>query len=187
MTQEEYIEIKKGYIKFVTKHLTNNGNLGPSISVLGTQKETGENTVVHVLIASEFMKSDKSKDEFVDNVLPQIAKEIAKDYTITAVAWAAEAWLRVVEKDKATTEQLKDWKKLPVQKEVLIVSIDCSNGSDVFVQEIVRKGKQVNKDGELVDHVELLELPEYTSKLSGVSISEGGRFANLYKKFTENI
>ena len=178
MTQEEYIEIKKGYVDFITKFITKNGNLGPSITVLGTQRESGENAVVHVPIPEKFMKTEKSKDEFIDDVLPQIAKKVAEDFTTTAVAWASEAWLRMLEKDKATEEQLQNWKELPIKKEVLIISIESGNGNDTFVQEIVRKGKKVNQDGELVDDVELLELPEYSNGVQGE-----GRFTGLYKKF----
>ena len=181
MNEQDYIEIKKSYIEFLTQLMTKNGGLGPSITVMGIHKEDGKNAVVHVPIPSKFMKTDESKDEFVKDIIPEIAKKVAEDFTTTAVAWASEAWLRVIEKDKATTQQLQNWKNLPVKKEVLIISFESNNGTDTWIQEIVRKGKQVNEDGELVDQIELLELPEYADGVTGE-----GRFTGLLKIFTKN-
>lgn len=181
MTEQEYIEIKNGYIEFVTKFITKNGGLGASITVLGTHKEDGKNAVVHVPIPDKFIKTDKGKDEFVDEVLPEIAKKILEEFTADAVAWASEAWLRVLEKDSSDTKDLNDWKKLPIKKEVLIINIEHETGSNTFIQEIVRKGKQVNEDGDLVDLIELIEMPDYTEGVIGE-----GRFTGLYKKFKES-
>lgn len=178
MTQEDYIEMKKGYMQFVIQFMTKHGGLGPSITVLGTHKEDGKNAIVHVPIPEKFMKTDEAKDEFVDEIVPEIAKKVAQDFTTSGVAWASEAWLRVLEKDKATPEQLENWKDLPIKKEVLIVSIESDNGNETYIREIVRKGKQVNEDGELVDHIELLELPGYDEGVQGE-----GRFIGLYQKF----
>lgn len=181
MTDQEYIEMKADYIEFVTKFITKHGGLGPSITVLGTRKNDGKTAIVHCPIPGKFMDSEGAKDEFVDEVVPQMAKKIAEDFTTNAVAWASEAWLRVMEKDKASEQQLKDWKSLPVKKEVLIITIETDKGTDTCIQEIVRKGKQVNEDGELVDHVELLDLPEYNEGVAGQ-----GRFTGLLKIFTKN-
>lgn len=181
MTEQEFIEIKKGYVDFITKFMIKNGELGPSITVIGTHKEDGNNAIVHVPIPGKFMKSDESKDEFIDEILPEIAKKIAEDFTANAIAWASEAWLRVLDKKDPKIEDLKDWKSLPVQKEVLIINIEHETGSNTFVQEIVRKGKQVNEDGELVDHIQLIEMSDYKQGITGE-----GRFTGLYKKFKES-
>lgn len=181
MTEQEYIEMKNDYMKFVTKFMVENGGLGPSITVLGTHKEDGLSAVVHVPIPEKFMKNDDSKDEFVDEVLPQIAKKVSEKFNTSAVAWASEAWLRTLEKDKAE-EQLANWKELPIKKEVLIISIESAKGNETYVREIVRSGKQVNEEGQLVDHIELMEVPEYNEGISGGE----GRFTGLYQKFIVN-
>jgi hypothetical protein len=64
--------------------------------------------------------------------------------------------------------------------EVLIITIESHDDSEFTVLEIVRSGKQVNEDGDLIDRIELVELPDY----DGAVLAEG-RFAGLYRKFKE--
>lgn len=181
MTEQEYQEMKKDYIKFVTKIMKENGGLPPSITVLGTHIEDGLNAVVHIPIPNKFMKDDDSKDEFVNELIPQIGKKVAEEFNVTAVAWASEAWMRTIDKKDVDPEKiLKDWKNIPVKKEVLIINIESKQDNKTCIMEIIRKGKQVNEEGELVDNIELIECPDYNDGVVGE-----GRFTGLYKKFTE--
>jgi hypothetical protein len=180
MTKEEYNSMKDGYYEMVTKMLTDFGGLGPSITILGIHKEDGKNAIVHIAIEGKYMKDEDSKDEFVDVIIPQVAERVRQEFDIKAVVWASEAWLRVFDKS-ATAEQIRNWKSFPVKKEVLIFVIDSEQQSETIIKEIVRKGKQVNEDGELTDHIELVDMPDYEQGVTGE-----GRFSNLYKKFTEN-
>jgi hypothetical protein len=178
MTQKE---IKNSYIEFITKLIVHEGGIPPSITVLGTHIKDGLNAVVHIPIPGKFIKDDNSKDEFVNELIPQIAKKVAEDFDINAVAWASEAWLRVSDiKTIDLDKGLSDWKSLPVKMEVLIITIESHDDSEFTVLEIVRSGKQVNEDGDLIDRIELVELPDY----DGAVLAEG-RFAGLYRKFKE--
>ncbi len=172
--------MKNSYYEMVTKMITDFGGLGPSITVLGTHKEDGTNAIVNLVIESKYMKDEESKDEFIDDILPGIAERVREDFDIKAVVWASEAWLRIIDKS-TTADQVRNWKNIPVKKEVLILVIDSEEQNETIIKEIVRKGKQVNSSGELTDHVELLDMPEYEQGVIGE-----GRFTNLYKKFTEN-
>lgn len=187
MTNERFIEMKDGYIEFVTKIIIESGQLGPSITVMGNTLEDGKNAIVHVPIPGKYMKSEDSKDEFIDEILPGIAKKVAENFTVEAVAWASEAWMRVVEKDdsKSDAENIKDWKKVPIQKEVLISTMESQEFNKTYIMEILRKGKVVNSDGELIDQIELVEIPGLEND-QDVVIGEG-RFTNLYQKFTKNL
>lgn len=176
MTTEEYNSMKQGYLELITQILTDQGGIDPSISVLGVHKTDGKNAIVHVLIEEKFMKDDESKDRFVDEMIPQIAKEVRKQFDITAVAWASEAWLRKADKDKPLPA---DWKALP-KTEVLFITIESAEHNDASVMEIIRKGKMVNEDGELVDDITLVPLPEFSEAME----ESAGRFTGLYKKFT---
>jgi hypothetical protein len=179
MTDQEFNDLKDGYIQFVNKLMQEAGGVDPSITILGTHKNDSNNAIIHVPIPSKYMKTDDMKSEFVDEIIPGIAKKVAEEFNVSVVAWASEAWLRVVEKkDEA---DLKDWKSLPIKKEVLIVTFESEDRLNTTIFEIARKGKQVNSEGELVDEIELLDLPEYNNE---ASVASEGRFTGLYKKFT---
>ena len=181
MTEQEYQEMKNSYIEFVTKLMVETGGLAPSITVLGTHIKDGLNAVVHIPIPGKFMKNDDSKDEFVNELVPQIGKRVTEEFNVTAVAWASEAWLREIDKKDIDPEKiLKDWKSLPIKKEVLIITIESSQDTKTCIMEIIRKGKQVNEEGDLIDNIELVEQPNYNEGVVGE-----GRFTGLYKKFTE--
>lgn len=165
----------------VTSLMIETGELGPSITILGIHKEDGKNAIVHIPIMEKFMKNEDSKDKFVEEVLPGIAKNIRQDFDIHAVIWAAEAWMRISDtRGKDPEELLVNWKSIPIKKEVLIISIESENKTEFTIKEITRKGKQVNEDGELIDKVELIDLEEYNNTKEGII---EGRFTGLYKKF----
>jgi hypothetical protein len=183
MTTEEYSSMKKGYLELIVKIMTESGGLAPSITVLGIHKDDGKNAIVHVPIASKYMQDEDSKDEFVNEIVPEIANHVRDKFDINAVAWASEAWLRVADAKTTTKDELLgNWKNLPIKKEVLIITIESQDQTETTIKEIVRRGKQVNEDGELTDNIELIDLPEYSDGVTGE-----GRFAGLYKKFTQNL
>jgi hypothetical protein len=180
MTTEEYNSMKDSYLELITKILIESGGLNPSITLLGVHKEDGKTAIVHVPIPSKYMNTEEGKDEFVDDIVPQIADKVKKEFDINAVAWASEAWLREADSKNISKEELmSSWKKLPIKKEVLIITIESEEGVQTTIKEILRKGKQVNEDGELIDNVELIDIP----KFEGTNAAEG-RFTGLYKKFS---
>lgn len=182
MTNEQFEELKTGYIDFVTNLMVESGGLDPSITVLGKHIEDDKNAIVHVPIPSKYMKDDEAKDEFIEEVLPNVAKKLKEVFDIEVVVWASEAWLRVVDtKDKEATD-LKDWKSIPIKKEVVIVTFDSASIKKNCIMEVVRKGKQVNEEGELSDSIELRDMPDFKEEEMPIEIE--GRFAGLYKKFT---
>jgi uncharacterized membrane protein YvbJ len=176
MTEKDYIDIKEEYLNLVKGMLVETGGLQPSITILGTHKEDQKNSVIHVPIPGKFVESEIMKDAFIDVIVPEISVKINKKFDVKAVAWASEAWLRSAEKDKP--DALENWKDLPIKMEVLIVTIESADKNETIILEIVRKGKQVNEDGDLIDIIELVESPEYKQGVTGE-----GRFTGLYKKF----
>jgi hypothetical protein len=79
---------------------------------------------------------------------------------------------------------MNDWKSIPIKAEILIVSIDSEDYKETLIKEIVRKGKQVNEDGHLVDQIELKDMPGYDDTPMHAAT---GRFTDLYKKFTKKL
>lgn len=186
MTELEFKEMKDGYMDFVTKMLVETGDIEPCITVMGKHLDDDKEALVHIPIPSKYMKSEDRKDEFVDTVIPEIAKKLKDMFSISVVAWAAEAWMRVTEQSESSTEeQLKNWKSIPISKEVLIISFDSAETNRTIIMEIKRNGKVVNSEGELIDDIKLLDIPEFTNSENKEVVE--GRFSNLYKKFTEEL
>jgi hypothetical protein len=176
---EAYMTMRDNYIELVKKLILSNGSLNPHITVLGKHKEDSAEAVVYVEIPAKYMNTEAGKELFIEKMIPDIAKDVKAKFDIGAVAWASEAWLRVA--DANNPDAIKDWKALPVQKEVLIMTLESADENTTTVFEIKRKGKQVNEDGNLVDHIELVELPEFKEGKTAE-----GRFTGLYKKFINN-
>jgi len=183
LTKEEYKELKDSFFNFMKKLLVEQGDLNPCIVLMGKKlanalgEEEESNAVVYVPIPGKYMKTEKTKEEFVTEVIPKMGTEIRQYFSIYAVAWVAEAWVREVHQGEVPV----NWKDLPIQKEVLIITIETKDATEGITFEIKRNGKEVNAEGELIDHIELIE----DIRANGF-IPSGGRFSGLYKQFTES-
>jgi len=177
MTEEDHNNLKENYIEYLVSTIAESGGINPHITVFGDQKnDSNKPSIIHIMIPEEFMKSEDSKDEFVDDVLPNVFKQLKKKFKVHSIAWAAEAWMRVVGKD-TNEEDLKNWKAIPIKKEVIIVTIETKDSSETLMYNIIRKGKKVTKDGDFIDDIEL----EKEDLTEGVAV--GGRFSGLFTKF----
>lgn len=167
-------EAKKEYLSNIKKYMMETGSLFPHISVFGMDKSNQKKSIIHIPIPAEYVTTRDKKDEFLDNIFPEVVKEVNKRFTTKAVGWASEAWMTVVNKeDEPQTER----------KEVLFVLISSDSGDSVFVYDISRTGKQVNAEGELTDIIELTENLNFdTTKENPMT----GRFTGLYKRFKES-
>jgi hypothetical protein len=175
MTQEKFEELKNDYIENLEHFISESGGLFPHLTLFGTSKSDNKASIIHFPIPDEYMKNNGTKDELVINVIPKLAKEISKDFSIIAMAWASEAWMRVLEKDEKMPE---DYTSIPIKKEVVMISIEDEKGVKNIIYDIHRGGKQVTEDGDLVDSIKL----EKSEQLSDV-VSQG-RFVGLLKHFT---
>lgn len=185
MNHEEFQKLKNHYLEMVIKMITDSGHLSPSVTVLGEDREDGKPALCLVPIENKFMKNDAGKDYFINTVVPEVAEKIQELFEIKAVGWASEAWLRIVKADNTNSEKpSKDWKNAPIKAEVVIISIDSDDYKETTIKEIVRKGKQVNSEGELIDNIELKDIPDYTDIPAHAA---EGRFTDLYKKFTKKL
>lgn len=177
MTEEKYQEIKADYISNIKRVMCELGNMLPHISVFGAHKDEDEekDAIVHIEVPTEFMRSEEMKESFVEEVIPAVAKKVREKFIPYGIAWTSEAWVRTATKEEGVPD---DWKELPIEKEILMVSMEFSHKKEMIVYEIKRSGKQVNEDGELVDHIDLIE-----ENMSDIQ-SWGGRFTGLLEKFT---
>ena len=175
MTQDDFKDLKQTYIEHIQQYIKDVGNLFPHITVFADIKDAKEDdkpAIIHIPIPEEFMETDDLKDKFLEEVLPGVFKAVKAEFIPIGVAWGAEAWVRTVEKNAV----VKDYKKLPIEKEVIFISIETKDKHETLVYDIERNGKQVHPDGSITDIIQLTEAKE-----SGMSSGVTGRFTELYK------
>ena len=80
------------------------------------------------------------------------------------------------DKDKS----LENWKELP-KKEVVFISIETDDNTEVVMYDIIREGIKVDKEGDMVENVKLKFISQETTP-----DSFAGRFSGLLKKFKKN-
>ena len=178
MTEERLKNAKEQYLENITNYITEFGSLVATVSIIGEQLDSTDErpAIIHIPISDEHMKDDNAKDLFVEKELPKLFKQIQKLAKPVAVAWAAEAWVRVASKQ----EEVDDYKKLPIQKEVVIINIETIDTQECTIYDIKRNGKKVNVAGELSDII-VLEKNEELGSAKGAS----GRFTGLFNKLTK--
>ena len=180
MTEEQYIDLKDNYIEHLTKMMSSQGEIYPHITVFADHidpKDSEKPAVIHMLIPPEHMESEDAKDEFVNEKLPPVFKEMKQRWKPYCISWAAEAWVRTVSKDFDMEKE--NWKAIPIKKEVVIISMETEDSSETIIYNIHREGKQGTEDGDLVDRIRL----ELDEDLKGVGASAGGRFTGLFRTF----
>jgi hypothetical protein len=181
MTEEQYKQVKTDFVTHVTDFITEMGGLDPHITVFAdildpSDEDEKKPALIHIELSDEIMESDETKSIFVDEMLPKISKKLNEEFKPYAVGWASEAWVRMPGADFDVNKD--DYKKLPIKKEVVILTIDTEDKEEIIVYELLREGQQVNQHGDLIPIIKLKELPELNQPSS-----IGGKFSGLFKKF----
>lgn len=181
MTTEQFEEIKTEYLEKMKEHMIAHGELKPSLTLFcdaNFDLESEDKPVLlHIVIPDKFMASEESKDYFTNHMLKDIYSKFKDKYKPHAVAWISESWLREIAKEEK--EVPKDYKKLPITKEAVIVSIETMEDTELLIYDIHRDGKKVNEEGELIDNIRLQESTKVKDKTGKMQ----GRFTGLLKKF----
>jgi hypothetical protein len=178
MTEETFKELKDTYIDHLKEMMIEDGELHPMITIFADHIEEdvdAKGAIVHLPIPPEFMKNDDSKDNFIEEMLPKIAKEVRKKFIPYAIAWSAEAWMRTADKKEDGS-----FEPSMEKEEVVIITVEKENDNETCIYKIIRKGMQIDNEG-LKDPIEL-ERTMQDSK-SGI----GGRFTGLFKIFKNDF
>jgi hypothetical protein len=181
MTNEQYALLKQDYIDHIKEYVTENGSLFPHLTIFADVKkpkkgEEDKPALIHVPIPDEYMENDRAKDKFIDEVVPDLFQNINEKFIPKGIGWAAEAWMRVA--DKNFDVEKDNWKKIPIKKEVIMISIESDEPTESIIYEIKREGKQVIPGGDIVDIIKL----EEQFREEGAPTVSGGRFTGLFKK-----
>ena len=174
--EETHDGLIKDYIKSIKEYVKENGGIFPHINVFAKNIAEDKKGCIVIPLPGNIFESEENKDEFIDSMIPQIAKKIKEDFLIYGVAWTYEAWIR---KENADEKMPDNWKKLPITGEVLLLSMQFHNRKELYTFNIIRNGKQVNEEGELIDSVELEE-----SDVQGSDFK--GKLSTLYEKFVKD-
>lgn len=186
--RKENIEIlKNDYIDFIKTTIQETGGLYPSFTVFSEIKGEVENDkpkigLIHIPVPGKFIEDADSKDELVNEVLPEISKTVKENFIPYALAWASEVWVRRVNKeDVKSPEDLEKLTESAKKVEAIFINIESADDNNIYVYEIIRDGKQITNDGDLVDKIELVEADDLTQSVKSGSME--GRFANLFHLF----
>ena len=118
------------------------------------------------------MKDEESKDKFIDEALPELAKALNERFDVVATGWSAECWMTMAD---------KNLKKLDDEKlEAIIISMESEKKNQTMIYEIKRSMEFV-KDKGLVENIKLEEfMNQYDQPMTG-------RFTGLFKKIKDNV
>lgn len=172
MTEQEHVELIDSYIENIKTFIVEAGGLFPHLTIFADNKDPEKEekkALIHIPIPDTYMESDAEKDSLVDEIFPFIYEKVKERFTPYGIAWASEAWMRVV-----TQKDIARYKEMPPQKEVVIISIDTECKCETIIYELKRNGQCINQEGDLIDQIILDKLEQST----GVS----GRFVGLYQK-----
>jgi hypothetical protein len=189
--QERLDILKLDYIDFIKITIQDTGSIIPAFTVFAEIKneideKTGFNMLgmIHIPIPASYMENGSSKDELVEELMPKVFNKLKEDFIPHAILFSSEVWIRRVSKDqfpdkKVDEIDIVDLDESKIKKtEGIIISIDYEDKSEFISYDIIRDGKQVSSDGNLVDKVELIENNEFQD-ISKSSMK--GRFSNLFK------
>lgn len=177
MTEEVFQELKDEYINHLKEMIIEHDGLHPTITIFADHLEDDDakGAIVHLPIPSEYMESEESKDDFIDNILPKIAVEVKKKFTVHAVVWCSEGWLRVADK-------LEEFSLSNTKEEVVIITTESETANEAAIYKIIRKDMTVTDEGKLITPSIELE-----KNINDAPLSIGGRFTGLFKKFKDNV
>lgn len=187
MTQDQFDILKEEFTNNIKEYVVQNGGIFPHITIFADGKnpeneEENKPALIHIPIPDEMMMDDEGKDKFVNEVFPEIAKKVKTKFTPNALAWTSEAWVRTIHKkdNPNINYHTSDWKELPIEKEVIIITIESENDKKCVIYDVKRNGKQITHEGDIVDKVELTEATDLAYP-DGI----GGRFSGLFAKLKD--
>jgi hypothetical protein len=171
MTEEKFNDIKDSYVEHLKEIMVEEGFLPPLITVIGSEKETKHDSIVHILVPVEYMASDEKKEEFIEDVLPIASKEVRENFDIDATIWSAECWMTLADKNLKPTEE---------KQEAIIINIESETKNQTLIYNIERSLEFV-KDKGLVEKIELKEF------MNDYDLPADGRFTGLFKKIKNYV
>ena len=174
-TLEKFDKLKENYLDMVVSGTKEAGGLPPHITLFGYHNDDHEKqAIIHVPIKDELM-TPEGKTKLFNKVIPELAKDIAnRKFTIYALAWASEAWIREAKGEDKVDE---NWKDIPIKKEVIIINMESTVKNEFIMYDVARVGHKVSDTGDFIDNIELTMIEQ--DDMTNV----GGSLTGLSKYF----
>lgn len=177
---EEIENFKKENNVNMAKWLAINGGLAPMCTLL--VKNNDEFKVVVAPIPEEAMESPENKRKFL-SIMPKFFDKLEEEgHEVICFSYSSEAWIRMINVEDADEIDDIDFNSLS-KKEILISSYETATDATVEVNNIIREGKIVNEDGNLIDCVRLEKNKEMSDAEEEGAGTIGGEFANIYRNY----
>jgi hypothetical protein len=179
MTKEEFIELKDTYIDNIKRYFKESGDLFAHVALFCEFKKDAEDyderpAIVHVPIPGKLLETGLGKDFFVEFLLNEAVTDIKEKFIIKGVAWSAEAWMKMSDKNPKNDIEMDD---LPIKAEVIIINIESEDVNECNIFEIERSKMSIEEDGSIKsEEINFKELQREGNP------NMGGRFSGLYNK-----
>jgi hypothetical protein len=174
LTMEKFTKLKKDYLDMIVEGTKEAGGLPPHLTLFGYHKDDEEKqAIIHIPVTDDLM-TPEGKEKLFDFVIPKLAEKVSESFHIYGLAWASEAWVREAGAEKPLD---KDWRDIPIKKEVVIVNFESTVKNEFIMFDMVRNGHRISDNGSMIENVELVE-----NGYEQVS-SAGGNIMGLLKQF----
>lgn len=142
MTNDQFNILRTEITNDVRKFIIENGTIDPHLSILADKKvikseDDLKQALIEIPIPENIMNNRKDEKYFIEQIFPEIVKDIRRKFTIKAVVWTAIDTI--------------------FNKEFVVIYIESLERKDVITYKIIRSGKVVNSNGELIDDIRLEE------------------------------
>lgn len=209
MTDQDKISIegfKEDVFKMLNDAIANVGGLPPCIAILFKDEENNYQAMLSG-VPDDFIKNDKSKNDFVKKEIPRIFFKLVNNnkYPICFM-FASEAYVSVLSTNNqdvnpedlinnlknesfVTEDTLKNILNNDnldiVKEECVIFSFETIKSSELIVKKIKRSGKTVNEKGDVIDAIEFesFDLGNEEKNIKNAS----GKFTDVLKNFYKEL
>lgn len=175
-------DFKNDHKRNVKANFTKHGEGIPIVGIFAKNtmpaEENKKYAIFLIPIPDEVMVKEK-KDEVIKVIMLAFNKLENEGFTPLCYSWSSEVWMRISKKEE-NLENIEDLEK----EERLFTSFETLEGSEVFLEKVIRHGKTANDKGELIDCVTFEEDVEHSSS-GKEDVKIGGVFGNLLKKYHE--
>jgi hypothetical protein len=153
MNKKDLEGMRTEFVDSVVRMVKGEGFLSPFMGIFALNSER-KKTLMIVPLDGNLL--NENKELFFDDIIPALHDKLHNEkFKVYAVCMASEAWARVTNAaDFDNTEEAIN--ALP-KEEILIITYLSENEKSDVIFDLVRDGKAVNQEGNIIDYVTLTE------------------------------
>jgi hypothetical protein len=169
------LEMMRGeFVDSVIRMVKGEGFLAPFMGLFALNSDK-KKTLMIVPLDGDYLHEEK--DLFFEDIVPALRDRLHdQGFKIYAVCLASEAWARVT--NAADFDYTEEAIKALPKEEILIITYLAEDEKVITLFDLVRDGKAVNQEGNIIDYVTLTERNE--DEDSRIVISQQPEFDDLF-------